>query len=376
MLVVILIAVVGVNLAPFVFNKLDLWHAQGMWVQISLAFLFSWSFFEKPRNVPLGLLHLWVALSTAYACYLSQLSGKYNIQNFFPYFNFLCLLIYYQIFVQRLNISKVETIMKYMRWAVIGTMILCVLQKMGVSQFFALLTPKDSLEFRYSNNLMVGILGNGAHLSGFLASCAPLFLWKFNRENLLCLILLFLLLCSCGQSTWDISINGFIVFGVILAIFIFKKSKVWFGVFILTGIVAALIAAKFLPFFLSDNGRFELWAYYWKVIKDFFITGVGLGKVNQVYRLTPFKHTRHLHLEYYQFLLELGFIGLVLIINLIVNFFNKKVAGETQFILKLMVIGFLTSCLFNYPAHLWLTSLWAMTAYAGNMVCKESSIQQ
>src|SRR3990167_9867154 len=154
---------------------------------------FAGSFIEKSKqrlisNWPLGCLILWVGLQTAYICWQSQIQGRYDVKHFFPYFNFICLLFLYQMIVQYLDKVKIEKILVSMKYVVIVTLFMCVLQKFGLSQFFDLL--KDRPEnigkgFQSLNNPVVGFLGNVTHLSGFLGSTIPLFLWKSKREDLL-----------------------------------------------------------------------------------------------------------------------------------------------------------------------------------------------
>jgi len=83
-----------------------------------------------------------------------------------------------------------------------------------------------------------------------------------------------------------------------------------------------------------------------------------------VYKNTPFPNARHVHMEYLQYAVEAGLIGLVLIMNVINSFFNKVATNKTELCLKACVLGFLVSCCFNYPTRLWLPALWAMFFYS------------
>jgi hypothetical protein len=89
-----------------------------------------------------------------------------------------------------------------------------------------------------------------------------------------------------------------------------------------------------------------------------------------LYQQTPLPNLRHFHMEYVQFLLEIGFIGLILIIAFIKKFLEIQSTSILMFAVKLIFIGFLISCCFNYPAHLWMTSVYACFAYAAFMVLK------
>lgn len=369
---IFVITLVGVSFSPLLFPKLDIWHAQGIWVQTCILILFSWSFFEigkeiRVQNKPLGILNLWLGLLTAFICYKSQAAGKYNIQNFFPYFNFLCLLIFYRLVIQHLDKQKIIKLMSCLKWTILVTLFMCVLQKFGLSQFFALLAKGHS----HFNNIVSGFLGNGTHLSGFLASSIPLFLYKSKREDVLAIVFIIILLFFTGTTLGDPAISGFVITIAILLVYFFVYNRkmtimVLLAVALMMFLAFMLIEDKNRLFiFFYPQGRIEPWMYYWKIFKvNTPITGVGLGKINQLYKVTPFPDVRHLHLEYFQFMFEAGILAFLGICYMIYDFFKRKSDCKEQFILKLMVMGFCLSCLFTYPAHLWLPSTIAMFAYA------------
>jgi len=371
MFYLISILIIGTSFAPFIFHRLDIWHSQGMWVQICLCVAFSWSFFEKKReikcpNIPMGLLHLWVGLFTGYICYVSQVNGKYNIDNFLPYFNFLCLLIFYNLIVQHLNSKQIEKILEMFRYVIIGTMILCVLQYFNLGQFFKMFSPENA---NYNNNPIVGMIGNGTHLSGFLASTVPLFLWKARKEDWLALALMGLILTQTGSSLGDPAVSGFIVAFVVVCYFYRKIWLVPIGAMAVIG----LCVFKDLKI-LSDNGRFAIWKTYLDLFKQMPLTGTGLGTVNNIYKHTPTPNARHLHMEFFQYTFELGLIGIVLIANVVKGFFSNNTDDKISLVLKGCVLGFLVSCCFNYPAHLWLPSTFALFCYASLYAIKNEEI--
>jgi len=383
----------GVNIAPLFFPQLDSWHAQGFWVQTGILVLFSWSFFENGnkvflKNKPLGLLTLWVGLQTAYFCFLAQSIQKYDTSHFLPYFNFLCLLIMYQMVISHLDKKKIEKILEYMRWMLIGTCFVCVLQFFGLSQVFELAKTNYLQLSQFNNNLVVGFSGNGTHLSGFLASCIPLLFLKRSRENVLILILLLLILTQTGTSKNDPSASGFIVALCIGYYYLYFKNRKTFWVVFLFSIFTFCVL--FVIFnnnpmfvkFISLGGRLDIWKFYYPLFRIYSMAGTGLGTVNRIFLnvkdvtnfATSIPKARHLHLEYYHFVLELGIIGLILILNLIKNFFSFRNNGNIVFVLKAMVIGFLVSSLFNFPAHLWLPSTYAMFAYASLNAIKNEEL--
>lgn len=346
-------------------EKFQMWHAQGIWVQVLIMVMFSWSFFEKPkyqqrRNIPLGLLHLWVGINTAFVCTLSQIKGVYNYWTLFPYFNFLCLVILYTLITRYITREQTKTVLVYMRYVVIATLGMCVLQYIGLSQFFKLFV-RNTGPLYY--NIVTGFIGNGTHLSGFLAMCTPLFLIKKSRENYLALSLLFFILCFSGTTVNDPSISGFIIAGF-LVFYMSEKKFFTFGMLIVfVGLLGIFLSINNSKFFVP-SGRLPLWEAYIPLLKGRFITGSGLGTVKLLSATPQFPDAHHLHLEYYQYLVELGFIGLMLILNIIVSFIKLKPANRTDRALKGIVYGFLISCFFNFPSHLWLPSTWCIVCYS------------
>ncbi len=385
----ILVAIlIGVNFAPLILPQLDMWHAQGFWVQAGILLLFSWSFFEKGSRVtinkPLGLLILYIGIATLCYCFVSQTHQKYDTLHFFPYFNFLCLIVLYQMIVSHINKAQIEKILEYMRWALVVTCFICVLQFFGYAQFFEFL-QKDHAQF---NNMVTGFIGNGTHLSGFLAMCVPLLFLKWRRENLFILILIILILTQAGTSKNDPSASGFTILIFISYYYLYFKNRKAFWWATLIGFIS--VSVLFCVFremnwfikFVTPTGRMKVWEFYHPLFKKFALLGSGLGTVNKIFKLfdghpmSVIPGTRHLHLEYYHFALEIGIIGLVLILNVVKEFFSGSRKDNTILVLQTIVLGFLLSCFFNFPAHLWLPSTYAMFCYAGIYAIKNKELNQ
>ena len=378
MIYLVITLIIGINLVPFVLPRLDIWHAQGIFAQGLILLMFSYSFFEKqkykePRNKSLAFLHMWVGAHAIYFAYVAQVGGKYDIRHFLPYFNFLCMIMLYKIIVQYLNIKDIKKVIRFMKYAIIATVCMCVLQTFNLAQFFKLLNPLDP----WKNNMVVGFIGNGTHLSGMLAMCIPLFFVK-KRESVLVLISIFLiLLFFTGTTKGDVALSGIIIALCLSLYYSFYTKLDYFFSVLLTILVCALGLFVYNPELftlaassnseqtnlLFDNGRFGLWSYYWKLCQRMFLTGAGLGTVNAIYKQTPFPTARHVHFEYLHFLFELGFISLIAIVYFIKEFIKIK-AKDDRLILKCIVIGYLLSGVFNYPMHLWLPSTYAVISYA------------
>lgn len=375
MWLLILFTLIGINFAGLFFTKFDIWHAQGFFAQICFLFMFSWTFFQRPKrlecpNIPLGLVHLGVGLNCAGLCYLSFLTQKYNIQNFFPYFNFLCLLVFYHCIRQYLKVRHIEMIVGCMKWMVTFTLLVCLFQSTGKCPYFYF-----EMTDAYHNNMVSGFLGNGTHLSGFLGSLVPLYLYKPKWYDWAAIPVLAIVLCMAGTTIGDPSVSGPIIAFILISWWILVARREWFQMWLVgAGLFAVacyfVMGDKGLHRFFETNGRIPLWKFYWQVFTANPITGIGIGKINQVYTMTPHPGFRHLHLEYFQFLVELGAPIFLTIVNLIYHFFRIDPEDHLELCLKMCVVGFLISSVFNYSAHLWIPSVWAIFFYAALLTLK------
>ncbi len=59
---------------------------------------------------------------------------------------------------------------------------------------------------------------------------------------------------------------------------------------------------------------------------------------------------------------------------MILSFMKNKAENRLELTLKTIVVGFLVSCFFNYPAHLWLPATWVMFFYAAFYALKNEEL--
>jgi len=362
-----------VHLAPFLLKSMDIWHAQGIWVQGFILASLAGTFFEtgKPilvKNKPLGYLFLWLTANVGFICYLGQVKHQYDVAHFLPYFNFLCMILLYRLFVQYLNTRSILRLLEYMRLAVIGVLLLCVLQSFELAQFFRQLYEEHAVYAKFLNNPVVGTVGNPTHLSAYLACCIPLFLLNRTRENYLALILLWIiLLAKTGTTLGEPAMTGIISGICILAYYVFNENRKLFKILFCVGILAA-ISIVFLPreyvlMMLKDNGRLDWWGMYWPVFTGYPVTGIGLGGVKVVSQFTKLPELQHLHFELYHYAVETGLVGVVLILHLIKDFFKKN-TDRLHTVLRSIFLGFVVSCFFNYSSHLWIFTVYLTFVYS------------
>ena len=354
----------------FFFRQVDLWHSTGQFIQISILILFCYSFFEKPRNVqilnkPLGSFVCWAGLITAYGWItVFATTQHYPVKIFLPFFNLLCLVWLYKLIVGYLDSASIEKILKWLKYSVILLLLYCVLQYLKLDEFF-----------KGNNNTgdqLVGTIGNPMHLAGLLGLLQPLF-FKKSRENILCLILLWLLILITGSATGLVTGLAVLLFWLF-----FKRRKLAIGV-LAVSVVSLIVLYLTNHSFFCNSDRFRVWGLVWKAVKEKFITGFGLGtygisKIGD----TGSAHWQHVHNEYLQLIFELGIIGLVLVLWCIFNYFKtfKSIKNDLTIRLASIFFGFCLLSGVMFTGHLWVTSVFAMMSYAGIYAIKNEELNK
>ncbi len=345
----------------FLFRSVDIWHGQGQFVQISILLLFCYSFFEKPKyvqilNKPLGSFVCWAGLITAYSWIkVFSTSQHYPVKIFMPFFNLLCLVLFYKLTVEYLNSISIEKILKWFKYSVILLLLYCTLQYFKLDEFFKGLND--------TGDQLVGTIGNPMHLAGLLAIVQPLF-FKKSRENILSLILLWLVILATGSATG-------LVAGIAVVLFwlFFKRRKLAIG-FSAVSVISLIILHLTNKTFFFNSDRFRVWGLVCKAIKNKFITGFGLG----TYGLSKISdtgiHWQHVHNEYLQAIFELGLVGLILTLWCIWDYFKIFKSLKTDLTIRLASIffGFCLLCGVTFFSHLWVTSTIGVFVY-GSLYC-------
>ena len=357
----------------FFFKQVDIWHGQGQFVQVGILIFFCCSFFEKPKyiqilNKPLGVFTLWAGLVTSYwwikVFFITQ---HYPIKVFFPFFNLLCLILLYKLIIEYLDKKSIERILNYLRYSIIIILFYCVLQYLKLDEFYKGIVSGEKL------NELVGIMGNRGHMAGFLTIIQPIF---FRKEllNILSLILLWFIIFLTGSAS-----ALFVGISIILFWLLMKRKYIFFMLGLFSSIILfAFIYFKF-PVFFNDNFRFTVWSKAIEMIKKKPITGYGLGFFG-VNKLSIYGHGQfqHLHNEWLQIILELGFIGLIFVLWIVWDYFNIFIKNINDLTIKLASIffGFCILSMFLFPAHLWVIATTAMFCYAGIYAIKNEVISE
>ena len=388
MLYIFLLVLCGLPFAPLVVRNTDIWHAQGFWFQSGLLLLFCSSFYFEPkeikvRNIPLGLLVLCIGGYTLFVSYKGLSNGKYLTANILPFFNFVCILVFYKLAVQYLNKDRIKIILRYLSYVLIITLFYCVFQSFGFDQFFKQVEIKKAWYFNSFNHPAVtGFIGNPTHLSAYLGMCLPL-LFSFKRKTtkVLSITLLFVIILfytNWGSNT--VPVTGIVVAIATLLYYCLRTCKVKFIIALTVCIISIRllldrIDINYIKGLLNSQSRLNIWAYYLENIKDNFVTGRGLGVVNILARKSNWQDFRFLHNEYLHFLIETGILGLSAIFYCIYDFFTVKVKpSKEKVILEALFLGFLIQSATLYPAHLWLMGSVGLIAYAGKYALKNEEL--
>ena len=345
--------------AHFLLKGVDIWHAQGYFLQIGILLLYCLKCFRHSK--PLACLLAWAGLLTIYICYTIQAESKqYAITIFLPFFNFLCGVILFDCVTSFLSKDFFNKYLKYFSFSILAIGLYAVLQKFGLDQFYnGLAGGKDEV---------VGTIGNPMHLAHYLSVCLPVvFLLKNNLRKIGILLLLSIIAITGSVTGLIIAVLLIILGQYFLKIFSVRES-IFIGILI--------IALCFLQYknlsgifhnFTFSGGRVEIWQKFFPIFQKKPITGWGLGTVNAFAKQAQFIGWRHLHNEYYHYALELGLIGLGFIVWGIVDYVKRFIAGirnEVSTSIFLMFLGFCLTALFGYPSHIWLISALGIIGYS------------
>ena len=351
----------------FIFRDINnLWQVQGYFVQLCVLILFSLSYIKKPlrsvNNKSFGILILALGLNVIYfqAIALSQ-EGYTN--SIFPFFNFICIVIFYNVCVQYLNKEGIRRCLTFLKYSALVMIFFSVFQKFGFTQFIKYIEVPAA--HHATKNAITGFIGHPTHYAGYLGMMLPLFFGK-KRENILAVILIWILLLFYTNYSVEVSSTGLLVGLGVCGYYFYKINKRLFFLtlsllFVIGGILYRVIPKDIIEKLVYSTGRVEIWDRYFELSKSSWVTGRGLGFVR-----VQKEYFKHLHNEFFQVYLECGIGAFLAVLYCVIEFFRVKVKqNKTTLQLKSMFIGFLIYSLFVYPAHLWVISTIAIFCYAG-----------
>lgn len=148
----------------------------------------------------------------------------------------------------------------------------------------------------------------------------------------------FLIMCACLVFTW--SRAAWV--GIILAVgfFLVMKDRRWFSLCILALIIMPFVLPESIISRITSIGnlkdsstayRVSVWIASLRMAKDFWISGIGLGsgafeRVYQNYALNGAGFALHSHNFYIQLVVEMGILGLVLFLMIILSAYKQIIS--------------------------------------------------
>lgn len=343
----------------FLKQKADIWHAQGYFLQFGILLLYCLKLFK--RSKPLACLFFWAGLVTlANFINITFATKHYPIVIFFPFFNFLCGVILFDLITEYLTPELYRMLLKSLAISIALVVGYCILQKLSLDQFFHTIDGMGGID---KKDAIVGTIGNPMHSSHYLAMALPVF---FLLEKKLCKLAVIVTLAVIFLTG---SASG-IVIALIALIFYSFFHKVFSIREIILASIAFIIALIWkhpnLSFF-GNAGRFEIWQKFYPEFSKKSITGWGLGIVNSFAKQQNFAGWRHLHNEFYHYSIEIGVIGLGLILWGVVDYFRlfwKSSKDKLSVATGSIFLGFTLSSLTGYPSHLFLLASMGILSYS------------
>ena len=197
---------------------------------------------------------------------------------------------------------------------------------------------------------------------------------------ILCVLGLYCLLRTSSRSGW-------IGFAVGMLIFFFYYNKKLVLLVPVAGLALVLLVPHGLErtanLFKNEHNtvweRKQLWKGTWEMVKVHPVLGFGLNTYSRVfpqYKPAEYPDLRYTHNSYLQMLSEIGFVGLLSFLSIIVavlsavlSRFKQKIKNEPQGLILLGLfagyIGFLVQATFdtNFFSLVLTTHFWVWTAY-------------
>jgi hypothetical protein len=250
----------------------------------------------------------------------------------------------------------VQILFIWLRRVLIVLMGYCLLQLVNLDQFY------KQLDNQQSADVLVGTVGNSSQLAAQLSFGLPILLederLRFRLASLLCVALIL----------FTGSLAAYLGTAAVLLAWSFRYSKRLFGI----GMIILASGIAYLcwhPALLDNNGRWEAWSAFYKFFKFKPILGFGPGFIyhnsNSMTAASPIFQWRHVHNEYFQVAIELGVIGLGILLWMLKDAFGRVFRTRQTFFLGLILLSFCLNSLLNFPAHIWQLSMFGLIAYCG-----------
>ena len=281
----------------------------------------------------------------------------------------------------KLTRQKIDYILTTMVWCAGIMACFVILQFFGLDQFF---------EHRYGTyGRMAGTIGNPTLIGPFLCLNLPLMFYQKRKAFAILSIIAILATRS------DVAAIGLIL---TCSIYLMLKSRKLFiygaglGAAIVLTVASVYITNPTFRNICPDNERFLTWTRSLATLttpvmrdskKIYAITGIGPGSFKYIYHTQHEKQkvetSAYAHNEYVQTTYELGIVGLILFIGLIVVILRQKGGGPAHRALMSGLIGILGCAggifIFQVGTHIFYT-LTIVGLLCNESVCAKEEICQ
>ncbi len=350
-----LVALVGLPWSPFGWKAVDLWHAQTGWMHMSLALLFCWQLATGTRqaipNPPLAWWFAWVSVSMLWLWGGSAATAQqYPMTLLMPWGHALSLVIFYACATSLWTPTFLATLFRALASGGLVLLAYGYVQAMNMDQFF---TAKDPV-----GDIIVGTIGNPTHFSIYLTLLLPCFLAQESRHWWWAVAatigLQGLILVSRDSVTGPAC-----TYLLLTTYALFRKRLL--GVLLLVLGLGAACWVWHVPQLMNPMGRLAAWNVFYDIISTKkSITGLGLGFVYELSKHVttgPIAGWRHVHNEWLQLWIEVGFVGTALALwGVLHALWTARYSRHTKMGVACLsgLVAFLFSTLTDFSGHLWM----------------------
>lgn len=353
---------------PFLDQRVDLWHAQGHWLELGI--LLAWFIsLSSARMVSLPKpIMLWgISLSVSGMLFWHSVVAKthqYPLVILPPMMHWLLILIGLSA-ILTLQQEDIDTVLKWI--AISGSVMVAYgcLQWLGFDQFFKDMNPAVKVQRN-----IVGTIGNVSHFSAYLAMLLPIFLTRKERNlRWMAIPAIFLILIGKSAAAQAAALAGL----AWLWRRDFRKMAGVFGIALI-----GLFIMHSSPESFNPHGRWSAWQTFFQMFQQKPITGNGLGFIYEISKVikpeSPIYTWRHAHCEPLQILVEQGILGLFFCIWTLASFGRRIWQAKHTPILSACCasfLAFLTNSLLNFPGHLAMIGGIALFCFGSAIVLVE-----
>ena len=212
-------------------------------------------------------------------------------------------------------------------------------------------------------NVIVGFMANPNEASALYVFCLPAFLRK-GWVKYIPLVFLGIYLSSSAMGYMCVVVGSLAIVYWARLEFLktgeFQKSALMFGL-TGSGIAVILYYLMFAPV-ESLTLRVQVWIATFKVLKQHWITGCGIGHWKTLFTAPmPFDGKRWMtaHNEFYQLWAEMGIVPLIILAGYFINIFKRYIDAARLSVLALILIS--VNSFGNFPFHIAPLALIAVT---------------